>query len=144
MRRLLLSTAAAALAGLTLACGGGGGSDSAQMEQTMRNMVSAFNDGRGDKMYDLMSKSCQSSTTKEKVTKDVAAARAILTNVKMELTKFEVVQQKGDEATVRSTIGLKNAPAFFRGVKPEPEESEMVKEGGKWKTNDCDGLGGLD
>lgn len=141
MHKLLLTATAAALAGLAIACGGGGGDDKAQMEKTVRTMVDAFNDGRGDKMYDQLSKNCQSSTSKKEMSESVAAARGILSGVKLELTKFEVVEQKGDVATVRTTTGVKNAPAFLKDLKPEAEESRMVKEGGKWKSDDCDGLG---
>ena len=138
MKRYLLLVCAA-LAVFSAACGGG---DKKEMESTVKTFVDAINSGNPGNSYDVFAKTCRDKTTKAQYDQFITQANTLLKsadkNAKLELTKFEVVEQSGNNAKVRSTYRLQNAPREVQALFPtEPQDATLVKEDGKWRTTDC-------
>ena len=132
--RYLGIAAAAVLLLSAAACGDENDADA--MRDTYKSSLAAVNNNDGAKSYELLSKACRDSISKEQWANQIERANAALGKGKLEVDTFEVVAQRGTEATVRSNARAKDAPPDL-SIPSAPREYRMLKEGGDWRLDDC-------
>jgi hypothetical protein len=135
MRYLGLVAAAVLLLSVT-ACDNENDTDA--MRDAYQASLAAVNGNDGGKSYDLLSKACRDRISKEQWSQGIERAHAALGKGKLEVDTFEVVAQRGTEATVRSSARAKDAPPDLT-LPSAPRESRMLKEGDDWRLDDCAG-----
>ena len=122
---LLLVLALAALAG----CGGGGEDDQEQVEQTVRDFVTATNERDADKFCgELVTREFLERTTgatgdqaEEECTRQIGAIQGL----ELKLVSIDETKIDGDSATVEVTIAAQGAE--------RPQTLTLEKEDGDWK-----------
>jgi hypothetical protein len=113
-------------------CGGGGDDDPGEVEQTLRDFVTATNDRDGEKLCgDLLTQEYMEKATGATGDRAEDACRKQLdltTGLQLDLVSIGRTKLDGDEASVRAVIGTDGvrAPRLFR----------LEKEDGRWKLAD--------
>jgi hypothetical protein len=114
---------------LVLLVGACGGDDGKEVQQTVRDFVSATNDRDGDKL-------CDDLVTQDYLEKATGATGdqakdackqqlGLITGLKLRLIKLGKPKVDGDEASVRATIAI--------GSQRTPRSFRLQKEDGDWK-----------
>jgi len=107
----------------------GGGSDSEQVQQTVRDFVTATNDRDGDRL-------CDDLVTREYLEKATGATGDqandackqqldLISGLRLRLISVGKPKVDGDRATVRATIAI--------GSQRTPRSFKLEKEDGDWK-----------
>jgi hypothetical protein len=113
-------------------CGGGGDDDPGEVEQTLRDFVTATNDRDGEKLCgDLLTQEYMEKATGATGDRAENACRKQLdltTGLQLDLISIGRTKLDGDEASVRAVIDTDgvSVPRLFR----------LEKEDGRWKLAD--------
>ena len=110
--------------------------DKDDMRDSYKASLEAVNKNDGGKSYDLLSKACRDSIKKEDWEQGIKRANAALGKGKLEVGSFEVLSQRGNEASVRGSAKAKDAPPDLT-IPTAPRDFRMLKEGGTWRIDDC-------
>ena len=114
---------------LVLLVGACGGDDGKEVQQTVRDFVSATNDRDGDKL-------CDDLVTQDYLEKATGATGdqakdackqqlGLITGLKLRLIRLGEPKVDGDQASVRATIAI--------GSQRTPRSFRLQKEDGDWK-----------
>jgi hypothetical protein len=114
---------------LVLLVGACGGDDGKEVQQTVRDFVSATNDRDGDKL-------CNDLVTQDYLEKATGATGGeakdackqqlgLITGLKLRLIKLGKPKVSGDQASVQATIAI--------GSQRTPRSFRLQKEDGDWK-----------
>ena len=141
MKRIgILSLILLLVTGLAAACGGG--DDKAEIESVVKDALQAVSDGDMDKYMSFFTKECQGKVDKDALKAALDSLDEAFPGAKMKLEKVEVKKIEGDKATVSITNGFvdKDGNPLEEAGGITTEESEAVKEDGKWRNPDCTDL----
>ena len=114
---------------LVLLVGACGGDDGKEVQQTVRDFVSATNDRDGDRLCnDLVTQDYLEKATGATGDQAKSACKqqlGLITGLKLKLIKLGKPKVDGDEASVRATIAI--------GSQRTPRSFRLQKEDGDWK-----------
>lgn len=126
-------------AAVVIACGsnGGDGDDEASIRKALEGFTQALNDRDFDEAYSYFSEECQDNVSLSEFSAGLAFATVFFGESEFEVGDVRIIELAGDRALVDADITIAGLGDEFT-LEEGQEPFELVKEGGRWRTTDCE------